>query len=93
MYAKGGNIRPDGRMDPRHVPDAGQDARSSTTPWDYYNVVATIPGDEAFTTKAETQVRALEVMQQPAAAGAARAPAAHARAHRGAHGSRLRASR
>ncbi len=26
----------------------------SKYPWDYYKVVATIPGDQAFTTKAET---------------------------------------
>jgi branched-chain amino acid transport system substrate-binding protein len=27
----------------------------SKEPWDYYNVIATIPGDEAFTTKADTK--------------------------------------
>ena len=27
----------------------------STTPWDYYNVVATSKGEEAFTTKAESR--------------------------------------
>ena len=27
----------------------------STTPWDYYNVVATTKGEDAFTTKAESK--------------------------------------
>jgi hypothetical protein len=34
----------------------------STTPWDYYNVVATTKGEDAFTTKAESKCATVEVM-------------------------------
>jgi branched-chain amino acid transport system substrate-binding protein len=30
----------------------------SKEPWDYYKIVATIPGEQAFTTKAETRCAA-----------------------------------
>jgi branched-chain amino acid transport system substrate-binding protein len=32
--------------------------KESKAPWDYYKVVATIPGDQAYTTKAETKCAA-----------------------------------
>ena len=38
MFAKGGYIRADGVMSPRHVRDAGQDAAGIKYPWDYYKV-------------------------------------------------------
>ncbi len=30
-------------------------AKESTTPWDYYKLVAKVPGDQAFTTVAESK--------------------------------------
>jgi len=55
MYAKGGHIRPDGRMVHDMFLMQVKTPAQSTTPWDYYNVVQTIKGDEAFTTKAESK--------------------------------------
>lgn len=55
MYAKGGYIRPDGRMVHDMFLMQVKTPAESTTPWDYYNVVATAKGEEAFTTKAETR--------------------------------------
>ncbi len=39
----------------RHVPDAGQVPAESKQPWDYYKVVTKLPGDQVFTTKAESK--------------------------------------
>ena len=58
MYAKGGYIRPDGRMIHDMFLMQVKTPEASTTPWDYYNVVATTKGEEAFTTKAETKCAA-----------------------------------
>ena len=55
MYAKAGYIRPDGRMIHDMFLMQVKTPETSTTPWDYYNVVATTRGEEAFTTKAETK--------------------------------------
>ena len=55
MYAKGGYVRPDGRMVHDMFLMQVKTPESSTTPWDYYNVVATSKGDDAFTTKAESK--------------------------------------
>ena len=55
MYAKGGYIRPDGRMIHDMFLMQVKTPEASTTPWDYYNVVATTKGEEAFTTKAESK--------------------------------------
>jgi len=55
MYAKGGYIRPDGRMVHDMFLMQVKTPETSTTPWDYYNVVATTKGEEAFTTKAESK--------------------------------------
>jgi branched-chain amino acid transport system substrate-binding protein len=55
MYAKGGYIRPDGRMVHDMYLMQVKTPAESTTPWDYYNVVATSKGEEAFTTKAESK--------------------------------------
>ncbi|MEO6032166.1 MAG: ABC transporter substrate-binding protein, partial [Burkholderiaceae bacterium] len=54
MYAKGGYIRPDGRMVHDMYLLQVKTPAQSTKPWDYYNVVATIKGEDAFTTKAES---------------------------------------
>ena len=55
MYAKNGTIRPDGRMTHDMFLMQVKAPNESKTPWDYFKIVATIPGDQAFTTKAETK--------------------------------------
>jgi branched-chain amino acid transport system substrate-binding protein len=55
MYAKGGYIRPDGRMVHDMYLMQVKTPAESKEPWDYYNVAATIKGEEAFTTKAESK--------------------------------------
>jgi branched-chain amino acid transport system substrate-binding protein len=55
FYAKGGYIRPDGRMVHDMFLMQVKAPDLSKEPWDYYNVVATIKGDDAFTTKAESK--------------------------------------
>ena len=54
MYAKGGYVRPDGRMVHDMFLMQVKTPETSTTPWDYYNVVATTKGEDAFTTKADS---------------------------------------
>ncbi|CAM5785551.1 ABC transporter substrate-binding protein [Rhizobacter fulvus] len=55
MYAKNGYVRADGRMVHDMFLMQVKTPAQSTTPWDYYNVVATTKGEEAFTTKAESK--------------------------------------
>ncbi|MGO4381195.1 ABC transporter substrate-binding protein [Pseudoduganella sp. RAF19] len=55
MFAKGGVIRPDGRMVHDMYLMEVKKPGESKYPWDYYKVVATIPGDQAYATKAETK--------------------------------------
>jgi branched-chain amino acid transport system substrate-binding protein len=55
MYAKGGYVRADGRMVHDMFLMQVKTPEASTTPWDYYNVVATSKGEDAFTTKAESK--------------------------------------
>jgi len=55
MFTKNGVIRPDGRMvHDMYLMEVKKSAESKY-PWDYYKVVATIPGDQAYATKAETK--------------------------------------
>jgi branched-chain amino acid transport system substrate-binding protein len=55
MFAKNGEIRPDGRMvHDMYLMEVKKPAESKY-PWDYYKVVQTIPGAQAYTTKAETK--------------------------------------
>ena len=58
MYAKNGTIRPDGRMVHDMFLMQVKAPNESKTPWDYFKIVATIPGEQAFTTKAETKCAA-----------------------------------
>ena len=58
MYAKNGVIRPDGRMVHDMFLMQVKTPAESKYPWDYYKVVQTIPGDQAFTTKAESKCAA-----------------------------------
>ncbi|MET0319537.1 MAG: ABC transporter substrate-binding protein [Duganella sp.] len=55
MFAKNGVIRPDGRMVHDMYLMEVKKPSEAKYPWDYYKVVATIPGDQAYATKAETK--------------------------------------
>jgi branched-chain amino acid transport system substrate-binding protein len=55
IFAKGGFIRDDGRMVHDMYLMQVKAPAQSTEPWDYYNVMETIKGDVAFTTKAESK--------------------------------------
>ncbi|WP_332875894.1 ABC transporter substrate-binding protein [Massilia sp. S19_KUP03_FR1] len=55
MFAKNGEIRPDGRMVHDMYLMQVKKPSESKYPWDYYKLVATIPGNEAYLTKAETK--------------------------------------
>ncbi len=55
MFAKDGYIRPDGRMVHEMYLMQVKTPSESKYPWDYYKVVAAIPGDQAFATKAESK--------------------------------------
>lgn len=54
FYNKG-QIRADGRMIHDMYLYEVKSVKESTTPWDYYKKVATVPGDQAFTTLAESK--------------------------------------
>jgi branched-chain amino acid transport system substrate-binding protein len=58
MFTKNGEIRPDGRMVHDMYLMQVKKPAESKAPWDYYKVVATIPGAQAYTTKAETKCAA-----------------------------------
>lgn len=55
MFAKKGVIRPDGRMVHDMYLLQVKQPSESKYPWDYYKVVQTIPGDQAYMTKAESK--------------------------------------
>jgi len=55
FFAKNGVIRPDGRMVHDMYLMEVKKPSESKYPWDYYKVVQTIPGDQAFATKAESK--------------------------------------
>jgi branched-chain amino acid transport system substrate-binding protein len=55
MYVKNGSVRADGTMvHDMYLMQVKQQA-DSKYPWDYYTVVQTVPGEQAFTTKEETK--------------------------------------
>ncbi|TAM41694.1 MAG: ABC transporter substrate-binding protein [Burkholderiaceae bacterium] len=54
FYNKG-HIRADGRMIHDMYLFQVKTPKESTTPWDYYKLVATVPGDQAFTTVADSK--------------------------------------
>jgi branched-chain amino acid transport system substrate-binding protein len=58
MFTKNGVIRPDGRMVHDMYLMQVKKPAESKAPWDYYKVVATIPGEQAYTTKAESKCAA-----------------------------------
>ena len=55
FFAKNGTIRPDGRMVHDMYLMEVKKPSESKYPWDYYKVVQTIPGEQAWTTKAESK--------------------------------------
>ena len=55
MYAKGGWVRADGTMVHDMYLMQVKTPAQSKEPWDYYNVVEKIKGEDAFTTKADTK--------------------------------------
>jgi branched-chain amino acid transport system substrate-binding protein len=55
MFTKNGEIRPDGRMVHDMYLMQVKTPAESKYPWDYFKVVATIPGAQAYATKAETK--------------------------------------
>ena len=55
MFTKNGEIRPDGRMVHDMYLMQVKTPAESKYPWDYYKVIATIPGAQAYATKAETK--------------------------------------
>jgi branched-chain amino acid transport system substrate-binding protein len=55
FFARNGTIRPDGRMVHDMYLMEVKKPSESKYPWDYYKVVQTIPGDQAYMTKAETK--------------------------------------
>ena len=55
MFTKNGVIRPDGRMvHDMYLMEVKKPA-DSKYPWDYYKLVATIPGEQAYMKKAESK--------------------------------------
>jgi branched-chain amino acid transport system substrate-binding protein len=58
MFVKGGWVREDGSMIHDMYLMQVKTPEASKEPWDYYNVVETIKGDAAWTTKAETKCAA-----------------------------------
>jgi branched-chain amino acid transport system substrate-binding protein len=58
IFAKGGFIREDGRMVHDMYLMQVKAPDKSNEPWDYYNVVQTFKGEEAWTTKAESKCAA-----------------------------------
>ena len=55
MFTKNGVIRPDGRMvHDMYLMEVKKPSESKGA-WDYYKVLQTIPGDQAYTTKAESK--------------------------------------
>lgn len=59
FYNKG-QIRADGRMIHDMYLYQVKSPKESTTPWDYYKMVAKVPGDQAFTTVAESKCALLK---------------------------------
>ncbi len=55
MYAKGGYVRPDGRMVHDMLLLRVKTPEASTKPWDYYDIISTTKGEDAFTSKADSK--------------------------------------
>lgn len=55
MFATNGTIRADGRMVHDMFLMQVKDPSESKYPWDYYKLIAIVPGDQAFATKSESK--------------------------------------
>ena len=55
MFTQNGEVRPDGRMVHDMYLMEVKKPSESKYPWDYYKVVATVPGTQAYVTKAESK--------------------------------------
>ncbi len=55
FFAKGGKVREDGRMVHDMLLVQVKTPSESKQPWDYYKVLATIPGDQAFLPLAQSE--------------------------------------
>ena len=55
FFAKGGVIRPDGRMVHEMYLVQVKSPADSKKPWDYLSIIKKIPGEQVFTTKAESK--------------------------------------
>jgi branched-chain amino acid transport system substrate-binding protein len=60
FYHKNGHVRDDGRMLHNMYLFQVKSAKESKAPWDYYKLVATVPGEQAFTTVAESKCSLLK---------------------------------
>jgi len=60
FYQKNGAVRADGRMIHDMYLFQVKSAKDSTTPWDYYKLIAKVPGEQAFTTPAESKCSLLK---------------------------------
>jgi branched-chain amino acid transport system substrate-binding protein len=60
FYHKNGAVRADGRMIHDMYLFQVKGPKESTKPWDYYKLVAKVPGDQAFTTVAESKCTLLK---------------------------------
>ena len=60
FYQKNGSVRADGRMMHDMYLFQVKSAKDSTTPWDYYKLVAKVPAEQAFTTVAESKCSLLK---------------------------------
>ena len=60
FYHKNGTVRADGRLLHDMYLFQVKGAKESSTPWDYYKLVAKVPGDQAFTTVVESKCSLLK---------------------------------
>lgn len=60
FYAQGGYVREDGRMVHDMYLMQVKTPEASKGPWDYYKVVATLPGDEVYTKPSESTCKLLK---------------------------------
>jgi branched-chain amino acid transport system substrate-binding protein len=60
FYQKNGHVRADGRMMHDMYLFQVKSAKESSTPWDYYKLVAKVPAEQAFTTVAESKCSLLK---------------------------------
>jgi branched-chain amino acid transport system substrate-binding protein len=60
FYQKNAHVRGDGRMIHDMYLFQVKSPKDSTTPWDYYKMVSRVPGEQAFTTVAESKCALLK---------------------------------